>query len=85
MTTKLQLRSLYREYLRQANKINHYSFREYAKRKIRNNFRCNTILPQKDIMCDLEQLKRISQLTSTYCTDNHFFKTDLKRFNLTTK
>ncbi len=67
-----QTLSYYKLYLRQAEKIHHYSFREYARRTIRYKFRKNT--DPTHIHSNLDQLKRITDLTKLYCTDNHFFK-----------
>lgn len=67
-----QLLSYYRQYLREASHIHHYSFREYAKRKIRNDFRSTSIIPDEThISTEFDRLKRIRVLSKMYCENNH--------------
>lgn len=59
-----QILSYYRKYIREANRIPHYSFREYAKRKIRSDFQVKS---STELHTEFERLKRISSIITIYC------------------
>ena len=62
--TPQQLTSYYRQYLREVNHIQHYSFREYAKRKIRTDFRAKSNV---GVCEELDRLKRMRHIINLYC------------------
>lgn len=68
--THTQLLSFYRQYLREANRIHHYSFKEYAKRKIRYDFKTKYV-SHNTILSELQTVKRIARMTTMYCENNH--------------
>ena len=59
--------SLYRQYLKESNKILNINFRVYAHRKIRQDFRT-----QVNTDCSLEKLQRIRTLINMYHTRNSY-------------
>ncbi len=77
MTTSTPLQSLYKSLLRQAQKYPQYNYREYALRKIKEDFSAAKSISDPQELTkfleqerqNLEQLKRMTKVQELYCKD----------------
>ncbi len=71
MNTNLKI--YYRQLLKAASSINNYNFKQFAIRKIKNDFKYNKVNDISYLQSQLEQLKRIQTITQLYCINHHMF------------
>jgi hypothetical protein len=70
------LKMYYRQLLKTASSINNYNFKQFAIRKIKNDFKSISSLDNNkiaDLQAELDQLKRIQTITQLYCINHHPF------------